>query len=620
MEFCVRKNETMSTYTLTNWSSSCYETPELTPVTAGTLTWNATNQTISIQWLATWSTIATLKITKKASAPQTCGDTRNFTIFPKILQSQTVISGPNELPIGTPFPVGDYTATTNFQFRGTLDPNPFVATTYTWLLSDPNWSFVPTTPVPTGRTAKIKADLSDACTISAYPSDGCSLAGPTEFPGTLTVTRRLPSPCDQPPGITGSFPTDPNIGPYVLCGSTAVIGLSANVNPLQSIGTTPNYTWTLPQGWTFLPGTPTNLSSVFVVPSGTNGGTVTVTASAYNLTSAPCSLTFSLRTLIPGTEVVGLDRICQGQSGTYNLSVATPPNVTTEWSVTTPTGGSATGIIPNTGTGTSATINGGSAEGTYRIIFKAGNTACGYQSVFKDFVVGRPVIAGLTITGPLDGIYPSTIKWDGNFLFGCPGQYTLNASILGATSGCVQWTSLNPSIPLIPTFNCLTTSFILPNNFSSYAIKATLTNECGSRDYIIIIVQRPANECTDDKDLVHQNDDQLTQATVEVVPIEVDQSSLTAPIVPKNTPRTLLFPNPAQEILFVVWDFDQGTLTDQQRTISIFDMTGRLVKNIPNASDNMTEIDVSNMTSGIYTIQLKTGDVTTSHKVSITHN
>jgi hypothetical protein len=34
------------------------------------------------------------------------------------------------------------------------------------------------------------------------------------------------------------------------------------------------YNWTLPAGWTFKPGTPTNTSSIIVIPSGTNGGSV----------------------------------------------------------------------------------------------------------------------------------------------------------------------------------------------------------------------------------------------------------------------------------------------------------------------------------------------------------
>jgi hypothetical protein len=620
---------TSTSYTFSEYS--CYNAPTLTGAGSSTFTWSAATGVMTISWATDWTTTATIAFTVQSPLPSGCGadlQNRSFTAVPRTLVGVLpTITGPSPVDVGTPLPLCTYTATTAYRFRGTADPTPFLVTNYTnWNSADPTWVLVPSLPLPTGNTATFRAHISNSTIISATPVSSCTAAGqPTPLTGQKTVGRRLPSPCDNGAvGIIANLPVAPdNNQPYLLCGTTTPVAISANLTPTQSIGTTPTYTWTLPAGWSFVNGLPTNGSTIFAVPNGTSAGIVTVVANAYGLQSTPCSLTISLRTLVPGTQAVGVDRICSNNSATYTMTVAPPATVNTTWQIVPLAGSSLSNVSPTSGTGASATITAGMGEGSYRIVFTSGTANCGQESVTTEFVTGRPALRSLTLRPPIGPIVDWLSVTQG-YVFGCPGTYQLKGEVLGDSDGCITWTSLNPAIPLSAS-DCGEAQFTLPNNFSSYSVKATISNECGTRDYIILIIRDYSSLCNI-RELVR---DEIELSTEIVLPDESYSIGETSdePVLPTHIevvvpkgPGALIFPNPTTERLYIAWHPTAESpvvLKNDRLQVRLLDMSGRLHKQVTGAQGTTLDIDVSDLSSGTYLIQLQSGESISTERISI---
>ena len=77
----------------------------------------------------------------------------------------------------------------------------------------------------------------------------------------------------------------------------------------------------------------------------------------------------------------------------------------------------------------------------------------------------------------------------------------------------------------------------------------------------------------------------------------------------ENTFNTLVFPNPANNILNVVAD-------ENIINVDVINMTGQIVSNI-NSNTERVELDVSNFASGIYFVKVYTQTEITTHKVTV---
>jgi hypothetical protein len=72
-----------------------------------------------------------------------------------------------------------------------------------------------------------------------------------------------------------------------------------------------------------------------------------------------------------------------------------------------------------------------------------------------------------------------------------------------------------------------------------------------------------------------------------------------------------IFPNPAQSFVTVTSDYELSS-------VSIHDITGRVVNEVTSIKSNSTVINVNNLIKGIYIINVVDSDgTTTSHKVRI---
>lgn len=78
--------------------------------------------------------------------------------------------------------------------------------------------------------------------------------------------------------------------------------------------------------------------------------------------------------------------------------------------------------------------------------------------------------------------------------------------------------------------------------------------------------------------------------------------------------NVVFYPNPTNDLLY--FEFIQQ-IANQPATITMSDLTGRIVKSIQFMTNDQRNIDLSELTSGLYTVQLKVGKLSTVQKVII---
>jgi hypothetical protein len=65
-----------------------------------------------------------------------------------------------------------------------------------------------------------------------------------------------------------------------------------------------------------------------------------------------------------------------------------------------------------------------------------------------------------------------------------------------------------------------------------------------------------------------------------------------------------MYPNPATDRVFI----ETGEVTGSEIYVSIFDITGKLKQQVLKPSENKIEVDIHNLSNGIYFVELKSNN------------
>lgn len=346
----------------------------------------------------------------------------------------------------------EMTAQLLYQFKGVNDPGEVGE--YQWEIVNGGAGWNITNINQNGivnKKAQIVTDNQNGATIRVR---GRSLCGKWSDWELCTISRFVKAPCP----IIGA-PT------YVVCEDTETRGMLATVTSGLSGYT---YHWTWPAGWN---GSATGPAGV-VTPNGLNGGTVTLVAKAFGLTSSPCTANIALEPIEPSTQAIGDQFLCDDEPGLYKLDITPPPSSAITWSVSP-----SIATTPSSGTGQSASTSAsGSYNGNATITFTI-NTPCGTKTRQKTFFVGRPKITNVKVDGK-----------SGTFVYICPndglGSHWISLSLQGDQNNCIdEWDDFGTTATSYET--CTEFDFTLqynPNNNPPYNcvfVNAIASNECG---------------------------------------------------------------------------------------------------------------------------------------------
>ncbi len=399
------------TYTISNYNTTCHTIS----VINGTVVQDNDDGTLIVNWFDN-GLKGSITVTRNSSGCSDKAGTQTFDVPIKTLaQVRPTITGPlapNGPRAGFVNQV-TYTAQLNWPFRGTNDPDPFPVTVFDWTLP-PGWSN--NTFPATASMITVVTNIGGGGEITATGRTNCGAGATNSLTATNTANRTLSPPC---PVIAQRL--------NERCGEAGVNAFAAGSQPEGYGFNNPQWSWSLPQGWTF--NGPTNSQFINVNTDGQHGGTVTATFSDYGV-SASCPIQIPLVVATPGTFVNGLDRLCETQ--TYSLSSQLAQGASATWSVSSP----VVPISPASGSGTSATLTPGVGQG-------AGSDAtltftvngCGLTNQFsKEFFVGKPDIVNPKIDG-----------FAGASRVVCPGWHNLTATVLGDDTNpfCISWELIN---------------------------------------------------------------------------------------------------------------------------------------------------------------------------------
>jgi|GEM_PF-2086908 len=169
-----------------------------------------------------------------------------------------------------------------------------------------NWAVLSTT----ATSATVSMDANAGNVIVTAKNGSCG-----QTPKTFTVNR----------SITGAM----IIGPACLAAGSQT-PVNYTISPLNNNA----YTWTLPQGWTFQDPNNKNGSSVWVIPDGTRGGSVSAITQGCGGTNVIPAFTV---TIGPTTPLAISGNTCVKYNSTVTYSIAKVNNATTyQW------------VVPNT--------------------------------------------------------------------------------------------------------------------------------------------------------------------------------------------------------------------------------------------------------------------------------
>ena len=539
-----------TSYTLTNYNALCHDLS----VTNGTITEAInSNNVFKVKWSDTGQK-GKIQVTRKTegcsnSAPSKSWDVPILTL---VNTTPTITIVPATFPVGINN-AGTATATLNYPYAGTGDITPITVNSFTWTISPtPAWQFTPPT---TNYNPTFTTDLSSTGTITAVGINGrCAATTKPSSKATKTIPRYMPNPCP----ITGA-------PPYVLCTDQTPFTVVATV-PTGTFNPPIVYNWTAPSGWN----SNGQLNNAYgLVPNGISGGTVSVTATSYGLTSSACSQLIPFHVLNPATKVLGPALLCYTPQS-YKLDIQPLAGIDVNWKVVNqndPNG--PVPVSPTSGTGIeailSATGNGGGAP--LRIIFTAGTAACGSETRSLDFFAGTPSL-----------LYPRIDGDTVNFAYVCPGSHWAAIDLTGGSSNCVTWTNYSP--PPILTFPaCLEFDVYIPyRSGPCAAFNASASNACGSNDVYFFIC--PKSWGCESAEPADEN---------------------------KGNFDLRVFPNPATDILNVELIVPEqiketSVSTPEMQGIRLFDKNGNLKKeNFETGA--LLHIRLDGLTDGQYTLQ-----------------
>ncbi|MGQ0826970.1 MAG: T9SS type A sorting domain-containing protein [Bacteroidota bacterium] len=451
--------------------------------------------------------------------------------------------------------------------------------------------------------------------------------------GNVCVT--VSNNCSTSPQKCLAVSISPNAPPIpgTITGSSAVCNGQAGVTySISSVMNASSYTWTVPTGASITAGQGT--TSV-TVTYGSTSGDVCVTASNACGTSLPKCLTVTVNPTA-GVDTVGAitgpTAICASQSGVvYSISAVVNAS-TYAWTV--PAGAS---ITAGQGT-TSITVTFAAAGGNVCVTASNSCNTSPQKCVAVTISSTAPAIPG-TITGPTttcDGktgvIYSiSAVANATSYSWTVPtgasittGQGTTSVNVTyGGTSGdvcvsasngcgtslpkCVTVTvnpvpvvNVTPSSPAICsgsggsvslTAGGATTYAWSPAIGLSATTGATVTASPTSTT--TYTVTGTAGGCTD-------------TATVIVT------VSVCTGIVSINNPDIIIYPNPAQDFLFI-----EGALSSSERLeISIVNILGQtIIKKQLDVNNKFSErVNVESLQAGVYFVEISSGQSITKNK------
>lgn len=545
------------TYTISNYNGTCHSIT----VTNGAVIQDNDDGILIVNWPDNGAA-GSITVTRNPSgcsgvAP---GQTWSAPIKTLALATPTITGplAPNGPPAGFVNSV-NYTAQLNWPFRGTNDPDPFPVTSFDWTLPT-GWANN-TTPA-TSPTINVITNIGGGGNITATGKTTCGSGALNSIIATQAVNRTLSAPC---PIIAQKLSEQ--------CGEPGTNFFTASSQPDGYASNNPQWSWSLPQGWSF--NGPSNSQVINVNTDGQHGGNVTATFSDYGV-SASCPLNIPLVIVTPGTFIIGNDRLCETQ--TYALSGSLPAGASATWAISP----SSAPITPLSGTGTSATltpVNGVDAGSTATLTFTV--SGCGLTNTLpKSIFVGRPEIYGQTIDGT-----------PGASQDVCPGWHILVAQVNGDDSDppCMTWELVdNVGIPPHSLYygGCnWATVYLNPMNSAPAFVKVTADNECGP-----------------------------TSSYFYLYPILPDC---------KENYYFSIYPNPAGSILNLEVLFDDGkneAIPLSIGHVQLINLMGVTILDLPGTDSQAVAVDLSSVPNGLYVVRAQVGNQWLTETVQISKN
>ncbi|MDR1542990.1 MAG: T9SS type A sorting domain-containing protein, partial [Prevotellaceae bacterium] len=283
--------------------------------------------------------------------------------------------------------------------------------------------------VPANTNVVFHTDSTTAGTLMAWKvvegaESGWSISNPQSFQPTVhtgTGTGVISAKTAYCGGdsIVATFYIQPAT-PSTISGATCLAqGDQTEVTySIDSVANANSYQWDLPQGWEIKTGTSDNGTSIVVIPSGTNGGTLKVRAVGCS-TSSWRALVINLLPETPSEITLSQDCINIGLGDTITLSAiseAITGSQTFHWVIPTEFGS----IISATSDSAQITVSTTGAEDDFIVSVQA-YSSCGTSSFVYDTISLHSAFV-LTVTEVVPGVYylvsinnapptGSTIQW-----------------------------------------------------------------------------------------------------------------------------------------------------------------------------------------------------------------
>jgi len=348
------------------------------------------------------------------------------------------------------------------------------------------------------------------------------------------------------------------VTPPSISGASAICPSESSVYSVALVKRASSYEWTVPSGATITSGSNTNIINVSYA-NGFTGGNITVGArNVCGLSTPVRSRTVTLNVLPAPTAITGpVDGLCNASNANYLVNAVSGAS---SYNWTAPTNSS----INSGANGNNISVNFNGSFTTGNITVAAVNN-CGVGATRSLALKAAPATPG-TITGPATACAGSnqsysisTVQGASNYTWTIPGGAIINSG-QGSKNLSLNYGSVASSNGII-------------------TVKSS--NTCGT-------------------------------STAKVLSVV----TTVCPRIGDITTQLQVYPNPASSFINVSFILDQS----QSANISLRDAAGRVVycKSIDaTAGINNQEVELSNLASGVYFVQLQTATATENSRLII---